>query len=279
MTKLIIILIYSSKNKNSYLTQYLFFYNYIWANERRGPILFIERNPREVAEDFYASTFIAVSAYSHDGKIQYSGGDHYRFGDYDIMNKLLEKMSNPSDTSYTSLTLTNQKEYNYTAYFINKTRLKDGFVIMGPYNQEDLERINSLDICYSNNLYMAPLNQTLDLCPKKGCAGCYSLNVKRAMNYIQAHYKEDITLDKVISHLNLNKSYFCTLFKRETGVTFTQYVNLIRIEKSKRQLLKDNKSVLDIALSVGFTNQNYYTITFKRLTNMTPMEFRKKAYV
>ena len=99
------------------------------------------------------------------------------------------------------------------------------------------------------------------------------------MNYIQAHYKENITLDALVSHLNLNKSYFCTLFKKETGVTFTAYVNLIRIEKSKRQLLKDNRSVLDIALSVGFSNQNYYTITFKKHTNMTPMEFRKKAYI
>jgi AraC-like DNA-binding protein len=241
--------------------------------------LFIERNPREVAEDFYVSTFIAVSAYSHDGKIQYSGGDHYRHGDYDIINKLLEKMSIPSDTSYTSLTLTNHIGYNYTAYFINKSRLKDGFIITGPYNQDDLERINSLDICYLNNLYMAPLNQNLDLCPKKGCAACYSLNVRRAMNYIQAHYKENITLDSVISHLDLNKSYFCTLFKRESGVTFTHYVNLIRIEKSKRQLLKDNRSVLDIALSVGFSNQNYYTIIFKRMTTMTPMEFRKKVYI
>ncbi len=187
-------------------------------------------------------------------------------------------MTSHSDTSYTSLTLTSESGYNYTAYFINKTRPKDGFIIMGPYNQDDLERINSLDICYSNNLYMAPLNQTLDLCPKKGCAGCYSLNVRRAMNYIQAHYKENITLDTIIGHLNLNKSYFCTLFKKETGVTFTSYVNLVRIEKSKRQLLKDNRSVLDIALSVGFTNQNYYTITFKKMTSMTPMEFRKQAY-
>ncbi len=241
--------------------------------------MFIERNPKEVAEDFYASTFIAVSAYSYDGKIQYSGGDHYRYADYDLINNLLEKMLYPADTSYTSLTLSNDRGYHYTAYYINKTSPKDGFVIMGPYNQEDLERVNNLNICYSNNLYMAPLNQTLDLCPANGCAGCYSLNVRRAMNFIQAHYKENITLDALVSHLNLNKSYFCTLFKKETGVTFTHYVNLVRVEKSKRQLLKDNKSVLDIALSVGFSNQNYYTITFKRITSMTPMEFRKKAYI
>lgn len=188
-------------------------------------------------------------------------------------------MTHPKDATYTSLTLTNAEGFHYTAYYINKTVPKDGFIIMGPYSQEDLERVNSLNICYSNNLYLAPLNQTLDLCPKNGCAGCYSLNIRRAMNYIQAHYKDNITLDVMVSHLNLNKSYFCTLFKKETGVTFTSYVNLIRIEKSKRQLLKDNRSVLDIALSVGFSNQNYYTITFKKHTNMTPMEFRKKAYI
>ena len=69
-----------------------------------------------------------------------------------------------------------------------------------------------------------------------------------------------------------------TLFKKETGLTFTNYVNEIRVEKSKRQLLKDNRSILDIALSVGFTNQNYFAITFKKHTEMTPMEFRKKAF-
>lgn len=241
-------------------------------------IIFIKRDPREVAEDFYANTFIPVSAYESHGFKIYQAGDQEIYQDYSLLTKLIQKMISIDKDGYTSLTLSSHEGYHYTAYYINKAKPKDGFVLIGPYAQDDLERINHHDLCYLNNLYLAPRNKVVHLCPKDGCANCYSLHTRRALNYIEAHYKESISLDEVISHLNINKSYFCTLFKKETGVTFTNYVNQIRIEKSKRQLLNDNRSVLEIALSVGFTNQNYYAMTFKKHTEMTPMEFRKKAF-
>ncbi len=240
--------------------------------------MFIERNPKEVAEDFYVSTFIPVSAYLEDGKKVYQAGNHHIYGDEQLTENLLEKMIGGYEVRYSSLTLSSDEGFHYTAYYINNTKPQDGFVLIGPYHQEDLERMNRHDLCYLNLLSLAPLGQISNLCPLNGCAHCYSLNIRRALNYIEAHYKENITLDTIIIHLNLNKSYFCTLFKKETGVTFTQYVNQIRVERSKRQLLKDNRSILDIALSVGFTNQNYYAITFKKHTEMTPMEFRRKAF-
>ena len=240
--------------------------------------MFIERDPREVAEDFYISTFIPISAYSFDGTEVYRGGDHFKFDDYTIYDTLLKKMSGSVKTGYSSLTLSSEFGNNYTAYHINQSKPMDGFVIVGPYNQDDLDRICNLDLCYFNNLYLASFSKSKEQCPIKDCTKCHSLNIRRAINFIQAHSNENITLDDIVSHLNLNKSYFCTLFKKETGYTFTNYVNLVRVEKSKRQLLRDNKSVLDIALSVGFNNQNYFAITFKKHMNMTPMEFRKQAY-
>ena len=240
--------------------------------------MFIKRNPKEVAEDFYASTFIPVTAYVDHGLKVYEAGNQKVYQDEDLMEKLIQKMTYGSEDGYTSLTLSSEEGYHYTAYYINKVKPKDGFVLIGPYHQDDLGRINRHDLCYLNNLYMAPQSKVKNLCPESGCAHCYSLNVRRALNYIEAHYQENISLDEIIAYLNLNKSYFCTLFKKETGLTFTNYVNEIRVEKSKRQLLKDNRSILDIALSVGFTNQNYFAITFKKHTEMTPMEFRKKAF-
>lgn len=81
----------------------------------------------------------------------------------------------------------------------------------------------------------------------------------------------------MVEFLNLNKSYFCTLFKQETGKTFTTYLNQVRIEKSKRYLAQNNCSVLEVALSVGFSSQNYFTTTFKRMLNMTPVQYRRQA--
>ncbi|MDU7963827.1 MAG: helix-turn-helix transcriptional regulator [Clostridium perfringens] len=76
----------------------------------------------------------------------------------------------------------------------------------------------------------------------------------------------------------MNKSYFCNLFKSETGQTFINFLNNYRIEKSKN-LLKDlDLSLLDIAHKVGFSNQSYYCTVFKKFTNLTPLKYRESTY-
>ena len=76
--------------------------------------------------------------------------------------------------------------------------------------------------------------------------------------------------------MNINKCYFCSIFKKETGSTFINYLNSYKIEKSKELLKNPNLSLLDIALSVGFNNQSYYSTVFKKITSKTPLEFREK---
>ncbi|MEW8955258.1 helix-turn-helix domain-containing protein, partial [Clostridium sp.] len=105
----------------------------------------------------------------------------------------------------------------------------------------------------------------------------YGLYVKKAIAFIDARYSDDITLDDISKYLNINKCYFCTILKKETGKTFSRLMNEIRIEKSKELLSKDDLSILDIALSVGFNNQNYFSSIFKKLTNKTPVEFRTET--
>ena len=75
-------------------------------------------------------------------------------------------------------------------------------------------------------------------------------------------------------YLGINKSYLSTLFKQETGQTFSQFLNSVRVEQSKKHLQEKDTSILDVALTVGFSNQNYYGTIFKRLTGMTPSEYR-----
>jgi len=77
-------------------------------------------------------------------------------------------------------------------------------------------------------------------------------------------------------NLNINKCYFCSIFKKETGLTFINYLNSYKIEKSKELLKNTNLSLLDIALSVGFNNQSYYSTVFKKITCKTPLEFREE---
>ncbi|HZH93324.1 MAG TPA: AraC family transcriptional regulator [Tissierellaceae bacterium] len=105
------------------------------------------------------------------------------------------------------------------------------------------------------------------------CQG-FSLHVNRADHYISANYHEKITLDDISTYLGLDRTYFSSLYKKETGKSFTQSLNDHRIEKSKSLLLDGNSSIMDIALAVGFSNQNYFNSVFKSITGLTPSEFR-----
>ena len=83
-----------------------------------------------------------------------------------------------------------------------------------------------------------------------------------------------VNISDLCEHLNLNKSYFCSTFKTTTGHTFCHFLNHFRIEKSKKLLLETDLNMLDIALSVGFNNQNYYCTMFKKFTGKTPLQYK-----
>jgi two-component system, response regulator YesN len=102
--------------------------------------------------------------------------------------------------------------------------------------------------------------------------------IEKSLIFINKNYKTNISLDAIASSVHLNSSYFSTLFKREMGISFSNYLNKIRIDKSKLMLKNTNYSILEIALEVGFEDQSYFTKVFKTLTNMTPKEYKQKQY-
>ena len=104
--------------------------------------------------------------------------------------------------------------------------------------------------------------------------GLYGLRVYK---YVEDNYDRNLKLEDVASYFHLNKCYFCSVLKKELGKTFSQIVNEVRIEKSKELLRETSLSTLSIALSVGFNNQNYFNMTFKKLTGVTSLQYRKIA--
>ncbi|GAB6085885.1 AraC family transcriptional regulator [Alkaliphilus crotonatoxidans] len=99
-------------------------------------------------------------------------------------------------------------------------------------------------------------------------------HIIKAINYIHNNLGEDLTLERVAEHVNLSRCYFCTQFKKETRLSFSNYLAHARIEKSKFLLTHSDKSILDIAILLGFNSQNYFTTQFKKFTGMTPKKFR-----
>ena len=102
---------------------------------------------------------------------------------------------------------------------------------------------------------------------------------KYVYTYVEENFDRPLKLEDVASHFHLNKCYFCSVLKKEMGKTFSQIVNEVRINKSKQLLKGSNLSTLEIALSVGFNNQNYFNMTFKKLTGMTPLQYRRNAHL
>lgn len=100
-----------------------------------------------------------------------------------------------------------------------------------------------------------------------------------ALEYINSNYaKQDLTLDTVSGVLGLNAAYFCRLFKKGTGCSFTEYLNFLRVSKSEELLRSTSRSILDISMDVGFSSVSYYNRVFKKVKNCTPTIYRSAQY-
>ncbi|EGT3750543.1 helix-turn-helix domain-containing protein [Clostridioides difficile] len=64
------------------------------------------------------------------------------------------------------------------------------------------------------------------------------------------------------------------MFKKKSGYTFTNFLSKVRVEKSKKYILKKDLSTLDVAVLIGLNSQNYYSIIFKKFNNFTPIEYK-----
>jgi two-component system response regulator YesN len=100
--------------------------------------------------------------------------------------------------------------------------------------------------------------------------------IYKAVDYIKRNYMKKITLDDVASHVHLSTSYFCAVFKVEMRCNFNSYVNKIRIEMSKKLLLDDSLSLVDVANYAGYEDQSYFTKVFRNMVGISPGKYRER---
>ena len=105
----------------------------------------------------------------------------------------------------------------------------------------------------------------------------YTKPIRQVIEYIEAHYAEKITLDKLAKHTNFSTAYLSNMIKKETGLNLMDNINKIRVEQSKKLLLNTNLSILEVALRVGFSYQNHFATIFKKFTGVVPSDFRNPA--
>jgi AraC-like DNA-binding protein/ligand-binding sensor protein len=98
--------------------------------------------------------------------------------------------------------------------------------------------------------------------------------ITKARTYIHEHQTEEISLGQVAKAVNMSSYYFCKMFKKVTGINFTDYVARVRIEKSKNLLLNPNLRVSEIAFEVGFQSLTHFNRVFKKILGQSPTEYR-----
>ncbi len=103
----------------------------------------------------------------------------------------------------------------------------------------------------------------------------YSLLVRKVISAISADLTADLTLKTQAAALNVNASYLSTLFKKETGMTLTEYVNRKRIEHAILLLNTTDMQIQMIAGYCGISDVNYFTKIFKKIVGRTPKEYRE----
>ena len=98
--------------------------------------------------------------------------------------------------------------------------------------------------------------------------------ITRAKEYIHEHQTENLRLGHVARACNTSTFYFCKMFKKVTGINFTDYLSRVRIEKSKNLLLNPNLRVSEIAFEVGFQSLTHFNRVFKKILGQSPTEYR-----
>jgi len=99
-------------------------------------------------------------------------------------------------------------------------------------------------------------------------------SVISAISYIKDNLQEKLTVEDIAQHAGFSKYYFLRLFKRVTGCTVVQYINLLRCETAKELLRDHNHTVKEIAYLCGFDNLSYFSTVFKKNTGYLPGAYK-----
>lgn len=100
-------------------------------------------------------------------------------------------------------------------------------------------------------------------------------SIEQVIQFIEKSMPRDVTLNEAAAKVHLNPSYLSQMFKQKTKVNFGDYVLNLRMEEAKRLLSQTSLRVTEISERLGYTDVSYFGNAFKRVTNLTPSQYRK----
>ena len=102
--------------------------------------------------------------------------------------------------------------------------------------------------------------------------------VNKILQYLHMNIESHVSLEDIADHLDITPQYAVSCFKKHMGISLMKYSKKIRIDRSKVLLMTTTKSILDIALILGFYDQSHFSKTFKSFEGVSPSEFRNTHY-
>jgi len=133
------------------------------------------------------------------------------------------------------------------------------------------------DICVNNYISMILIHLARALQPDSSHdvtdRNAYQ-RIGAAIEFIDLHFREDITLDMIAAEVGYSRCYFSTAFRKCMGMTPWNYISIKRIEEALTLIKTTDRSILDIALACGFNNTANFCKIFKKYTNLVPSSFR-----
>lgn len=101
--------------------------------------------------------------------------------------------------------------------------------------------------------------------------------ISQIMRFINENYEKKLSLQDIADHIGYNRNYLCTFFKKNSNLTITEYINVIRIKHSQEYLKQTDMSVTDISSLCGFECLSHYGRVFKSIIGCSPLQYRKKT--
>ena len=205
-----------------------------------------------------------------------------RAGDMDAIRGESWMLSG-KDVGHLSNDLLRNQKYLFVAATTLATRyaIQGGLTSETAYNLSDIF-INLMDECTApdevEHLHIDMLREfTRRVAGAKCSSHCrYSKPVSQTLDYIYLHLQEPFSVEDCADSAGLNRSYLSALFKREVGVTVSDYIRLKRIEAAKNMLSYSEFSLEEISSYLAFTSQSHFVSVFKKYVGITPGAYRRR---
>lgn len=128
----------------------------------------------------------------------------------------------------------------------------------------------------ARGIYLMILHRYFQIIIYQKDTGIMDTRIKKVLNYMSNHYNEPLTVQKMAAMFNLSDMYFGNLFKQETGMSFRNFLTLIRVNRAEEMLYSGEYKIHEVADACGFNDVFYFSRVFKKHRGISPSDALRK---